>query len=394
MSDESPVEPAKPAKKAPAKKAPAKKAPAKKAPAKRAPAKKAAAKRAPAKRSTGGTPRVSILNRIHELEERIAADAPVSSPPPRRRRASAPVAPPIAPMEPTPQPPEPFEPVVPVEHLEPQIAPVVEAEAPQPIPKPAKEPKAPRAEKVPRGVKTVRVTSTAPVVVELDGADEATGESLAVAAVPHESVPVEPITRVVPVPIAEDSGIRTARIVAGLIVLLLALAAGLGSAAVVKNRPATWQSQTVVTLTTPAGTDEDAVVDRLAKKVDTSGFAGLTAAAAGVRTSDVRELAKARRGGSGEVVVDLRASTADQAVKLAAAAGPQLLLTLATDQALLGDPDKRVTGAVTTAATSPERVKPTDQQAWLVGGLAGLAVLLIGVVAFLLMTTSTPRKTA
>jgi hypothetical protein len=322
-----------PAKKAPAKKAPAKKAPAKKAPAKKAPAKKAPAKKAPAKKATSGMPRASILNRIHELEERIAADAPVSPRPAR-------------------------EPV---------------AQAPEP-------PAAPKPRPVRREPKPVPVVVEAPVV-EAPPAE-------------HTIVPVEQPTVAVPLPRAERSAVRVNRLIAGLVVLLLALAAGAGAAAAVQDRPATWRAEQVVDLTapsTPGPDNEQTVLTRLDQKVRTPGFAGLTAASAGVSSKQLREYVTTKRSG-GDLVLVVRAAGSAAATALAQSAGRQLLLTLAADQAAVTDAHQRYTAQVTAAPSAPVREKPTDRQGWLAGVLAGFAVLLVGAVAIVLMTTSGSRR--
>jgi hypothetical protein len=372
--------PAKKAAKAPAKKAPAKKAPAKKAPAKKAtkaPAKKAPAKKASAKKAaadTVATPRALILNRLQELEERIAAEG--TTPPPRRV-TPAPVeaeaaTPPAEPVEPAaPAAPEPAPVAVAADEL-------AEPAAPAPVETPVKKaPAKPKADKPVKAPKTVAVVDE-PAKPKAD---------------PKPPVRAAEPTRVVPVPVAGSSAVRLNRVLAGLVVLLLAVAAGLGAAAAVKDRPSTWSSQSVVSITSPTspGPDsESTVVDRVLKRVHSAGFAGLTAASAGVRSSELRDYADARRDGAGKVVVEVRAKTADGATKLAESAGRQLLLTLATDQAVVSDSDRRVTGTVQTPATKAVHEKPTDRQAWLAGGLAALAVLLVGVVIVVLMTTRKP----
>ena len=389
MTDEPPVEPSKstPAKKAPAKKAAAKSAPAKKAAAKTAPAKKAAAKKGPAKKAAAkkaapvGTPRSTILNRIHELEERIAADAPIAATPrsrPARPQPAASTTPEVAPEaaeQPSPAPDEPR-----AEQAEAPLPPPVvkappavkAAPAPRmPAEKPAKEPKP--AKPAPAARPVVVVDEAAPVATEQR---------------------VKQPTRVVPVPIAEGSAVRGNRVLAALIVLLLAAAAGMGAAAAVKDRPSTWRSESVVKLnpaSSPGPDAQSAVVTRLVKRAQTPGFAGLTAASAGVPASELREYAEARRDGADRLVVEVQARSANGATRLAESAGRQLLLTLATDQAVVSDPERRLTAAVTTPATEAVKEKPTDRQAWLAGGLAALAVLLVGLVIVLLMT-SKPRR--
>lgn len=380
MTDEPPaVEAVKqaPAKKAPAKKA-AKKVPAKKAPAKKAPAKKAAAKKSPAKKAAAtkasGTPRSSILNRIAELEERIAADGPLPTGPAPRTRRPLPVVPP-PPPEPEPEPaPAPAEPVA---ETEPEAAPVATPEAVEPAAAPTPKPKA-----TPKPKPVRRETKPVPVV---DAAESA----------PAPVVP-EP-TRVAPVPRTEPSAVRGNRVLAGLIVLLLSVAAALGAAAAVKDRPATWRSEQSVALHCTAPCDssgEQAVVDRVAAKVPGSGFAGLAAASAGVPASQLRAYVSVTRKGTEQLVLVVRAKTAAAAQKLADSAGRQLLLTLAVDQATVSDGNKRVLGAVTGSATQPVREKPTDKQTWVTGLLAGLAVLLVGAVLLALMTGDRTRSRA
>jgi len=347
------------AKKAPAKKAATKKAPAKKAATKKAPAKKAPAKKAPAKKAAQAQPteaRTAIFDRIHELEERIAADAPLPprqrpKPPPAKKPPTKRPAPaarsitfdPSAPPEPAVSPP----PVVAVDPvaLDPAIAPVV------PV----------------------------PLVPEASLVD------------PLPTAPVES-TVVVPVQRAEAPAVPKALV--ALIVLLLMAAAGMVAAAAVKDRPSTWRSEAVVSITPSTAAAEEDTADKTkeyAETVESEGFAGLTVALVGLSDENLRELFEARTADS-EVTIEVRADTADHAAILAEAASRQLVTTVRDDQQSIVDPTERLDAVIEQATERAVREEPTDRQAWLAGGLAALAMLLLGGIVVLLASTSRSRE--
>jgi hypothetical protein len=334
-ADEAPTSP--PARKAPAKKAAAKKAPGKKAAAKKAPAKKAAAKKA--------APRATIMNRISELEERFATEAP-------------PVPEPIA------------------------VAPPVPELAPEVSLRPAKRTPAPIAvlpEVAPPTAALPPLPRTVPPPPAADAlTDAASGDGPAVR---RRSAG------------APSGLVRTMMI--GLAVLL-AIAAGLGAAAYVKDRPATWRSESVVALTAPSvggGTEETGVARRrYVTLVHSSGFTGGAAALSNVPADRVRALISAREGQPGEVVLIARATTADDAARLAEGASRQLALTVLEDQRTLLDPAQRIGTQVLRPTSHAVRESPRDRSVLLAGLLGFLDILLVALMVGLFGTRPRRRR--
>jgi hypothetical protein len=182
-----------------------------------------------------------------------------------------------------------------------------------------------------------------------------------------------------------------------LVLLLLAGAAGSGAAAAIEARPATWESTAVVQLTpgdAPSKTpDLPAAVARYRGKAAKSSFTELSAFKAGLISAQVRENVLSRAVGSDQIQLVVRAATAPAASELAAAAAQNLLETVTSDQGLevpaKGD---RVRATVTALNGSAVRVKPTDRDAAIAGGLGAAAVLLIGAVVLLLRPGKSSAK--
>ena len=173
---------------------------------------------------------------------------------------------------------------------------------------------------------------------------------------------------------------------AGLLIVavLLAIAAGLGTAALVKNRPATWRATSVVVLTpgeAPSVNPSDALrlgQDRYRLKVSNSSFTAIAALRIGMPDTEVRTLVKAQPDGGSQLLLVANTSSGKGAIALANAAALTLADTVKSDQVLasssVGD---RLGAAVQTPSMRAERTSPTDRSIALYGALAALAVLLI-----------------
>ncbi|MBA2323597.1 MAG: hypothetical protein H0V92_06145 [Pseudonocardiales bacterium] len=337
--------------------APAKKAPTKKAPAKKAAAKKAAAKKGPAKRAVKkAAPRATIMNRIQELEERMATEPVGQSSRPAVARPK--VAPRQAPAEAGRGASEPDsvavgeEPVVPVLDT-PAVLPPVAA--------PVLPPSLPRAN--PRSDLTAVTRTT----------------------VDHG----EPVRQQ-----GDRSLVVRAMLVA--LVVLLSLAAGLTVAAIVKNMDSTWRAKSVVAITPPAsGTAPESTGDaaaRYIKTAETTEFAVAAAQLGGIPGEQVRGELKAHEGKAGEVVLDARAINADVAAALAEAASRQLTIEIFEDQAKRTDPPSRLGARILVPTSEAVRLQPTERAALLGGTLAAVNVLLIAVLLVIVVQRPSRRR--
>jgi hypothetical protein len=326
------------------------------------------------RRKAPAKPAESIAHRIHDLEERLSAGpgAPEAEPAPTKlvpakRVAKAPrKAPAEAPAEASAT--AAAKAPAKVRKVVPASAAVVAAAAPTQA---AVEPEQAITEAI-----STAALDAAPVPAKAPARASKTLASVATST-PRESAAPQP----------EVAGLKA---IVTVIVLLLATAAGLGAAAVVASRPATWEARSVVALL-PAETPtvaSDAFGDgvkRYREKVGSTSFTALAALEAGLEDAQVRENIRALPGRRGEMVVVARTVTADASLKLANAAAAQLVLAIVDDQAKValtsGD---RLGATVKNLAPSTTRVTPTDSQAALAGLLAGGAVLLIaGVLALL-----------
>jgi len=187
-------------------------------------------------------------------------------------------------------------------------------------------------------------------------------------------------TTVVP---AQRKSSRGARVLAVLSVLLLAVAAGLGTAAYVLTGEQTWESRAAVRLVAgPAPTVDPTTavrngVDRYGDKVP--GFTLTAATAMGVPQDDVRGSFETANPEPDVIGIVVRASHRNQAVLLAGAAANELIKTVTQDEKTVApSAADRLAAVVTGTATTPERTRPDDAVAGLAGGLAALAVLLVG----------------
>ena len=186
------------------------------------------------------------------------------------------------------------------------------------------------------------------------------------------------------------------RVLAVILVLLLSVAAGLGTAAFVRNRPSTWHAQAVVAITPPAsGTATESTSDaavRYVKTAETTEFASDAAVLGGIPGEQVKGEFKAHEGKAGEVVVDARAINADVAAALAEAASRQLVLEVLTDQAERADASSRMGAKVLVPTTEASRLQPTDRSILLGGTLAAVDILLVAVMLGILLQRPSRRR--
>lgn len=198
--------------------------------------------------------------------------------------------------------------------------------------------------------------------------------------VPPWSEPLAAPTRGTVVPPARRRR-KALRAAVLLIVLLLTAAAGLGAAAVVKTRPHTWQAATVVTLQPASlGTDAAAVsaaVERYRTRVGTQDFTTLAALRTNLPAGTVREQLAGLAVGPDSIRLVARAATHDHAVRLADSAGQTLASTITSDQNGVTGDSNRVSATYGGAARSATLLAPTDRDAYLAGGLAAGAVLVL-----------------
>jgi hypothetical protein len=167
-----------------------------------------------------------------------------------------------------------------------------------------------------------------------------------------------------------------------LIVLLLAAAVGLGTAAVVLTRTPTWESTTVVQLVTGAGTTlatRGTDVTTYEQQLAGRDFSTETAAGVGVKRSVLRAPIAVKDVGNGKIRMVVRASNAGDAKAVATAAADSLVrLVLAEQSATTSRPEETVSASIAGPASGADRLEPSTQDAVLAGGLAGGAVLLVG----------------
>jgi hypothetical protein len=389
----------------------------------------------------------SIADRLQDLEQRIAAETPAVVPPaaarkeptkaaskaaakkapPKKRVAkdsaakSAAVAKAPEPVAAEPTVAEPTAPEVSIpQSPEPEVAePKVAAKAPRPVkaaavktapvnpPTSTKAPvakapvaKAPVAKAPAAKARPMKPLAPAPTTHQMPAFIEE-----ALAAKPTEppgQPPVKPATARKVAATAEPVGLPAAasaapsssfgvglKLAVLLIVLLLAGAVGSGAAAVVEARPATWESTAVIKLMpgdAPSKTpDLTVAVVRYRGKVANSSFTALSVFKAGLTSTQVRDNIGSRSVGSDELRLVAHGTTAQTAAALAAAAAENLVEIVTSDQQLeasaKGD---QLRATVAGLDGSAVRVKPTDRDAALAGGLAAGAVLLIGAVSYLL----------
>jgi hypothetical protein len=183
---------------------------------------------------------------------------------------------------------------------------------------------------------------------------------------------------------------RVLRRLVGLAVLLLALAGGLGVAALVEHRSAAYESDVIIRLDQgpqPAAPVSGALVAGLTRYLaltSTPGFTNDVTTRAGLRHTgnvDVAALRVAPR--LLQLVVHARTPAA--ASRLAGSAGESLVTLVDEDQAAnVADAGDRLAAIVVQQPSRPVRTQPTSGTVAMDGGLACTAVLVLAGLAGLM----------
>jgi hypothetical protein len=184
------------------------------------------------------------------------------------------------------------------------------------------------------------------------------------------------------------------RILLTLTVLLLAAAAGLGAAALVENRDATYNADVVVRLdpgNDPQGSIEAAVLAGMTRYLNQTGSHAFTLTAAqraGVSVADLRTDVRSSQIAARQIRLAVQASTSAGTQALANGAGDALVELVNLDQASnVASPGDRLSAAIERPAKEPTKTSPKDRDAYAAGGLAAGAVLLLSGVGALLRFT-------
>jgi hypothetical protein len=200
-------------------------------------------------------------------------------------------------------------------------------------------------------------------------------------------VPADPVE-----PARERDGV--ARFLVTVAVLLLAAAAGLGAAAFVEHRDSTYRSSVVVRLDPgPApvlatGQTLSAGGTTYLRLAATHEFTLNAATRAGLAISDVQGDVQTYQRAPRQIELDVFAKTGKEAQALATGAGDAFIdlvnLNEAATQTSAGD---RLLAAVVAPPEGVSKTAPKDRDAWIAGGLAAGAVLVLAGVTALLRRT-------
>lgn len=173
-----------------------------------------------------------------------------------------------------------------------------------------------------------------------------------------------------------------ARLLVTLTVLLLAAAVGMGAAALVEHGQETWRSTLTVRFVPgiAASGDLSAQISK-AQQAYADQVPGLTSEVArttGVPVGDVRHALSAKPLGKDQIEVSAEAARGPQAEAMVIRASYAVMTRVPKDQvATVASPAERVNALVSGYATRPERTRPDDRLALVVGIAAGLAVLML-----------------
>ena len=204
--------------------------------------------------------------------------------------------------------------------------------------------------------------------------------------------PARPAAEAPVAPVRQRDGV--VRLLVTLAVLLLAVAAALGAAALVEHRDATYQSRTAVRLdpgpdpTLPIAETVQAGLTKYADLAGSSAFALDAARRAGIPASSLKGDLAAAPSGTDTVELTVQASSASRARALATGAGDALVeavnLQEAADQASAGD---RLAAAVVGTPSAVVKTAPSSRDAWVAALLAAGAVLVVAGLAAVLRLT-------
>jgi hypothetical protein len=184
------------------------------------------------------------------------------------------------------------------------------------------------------------------------------------------------------------------RVLLTLTVLLLAAAAGLGAAAFVENRSATYNADVIVRIdpgNDPQGNIDAAVLAGMTRylgQTNTHAFTLTAAQRASVSEADLRTDVQASQLTNRQIRLAVQASTSAGTQALANGAGDALVELVNLDQASnVAAPGDRLSAAIERSSQEPVKTSPKDRDAYAAGGLAAGAVLLLSGVGVLLRFT-------
>ncbi|MCU1622019.1 MAG: hypothetical protein JWL79_864 [Frankiales bacterium] len=290
---------------------------------------------------------------------------------------------PTAPVAPTEQAPAPAV-------KRPPVAAPVKAPAKKAPAKPAAAKKAPAKTPVKRTVKKVAVP-------DQGGRPATTPWPVAQRPVPPKTPRAATVPSLAPAPPAVEPGRErdgVARFLVAVAVLLLAAAAGLGAAAFVEHRDTAYRASVVVRLDpgpAPAlATDQtlSAGGTTYLRLAATHEFTLNAAMHAGLATSVVKGDVQTHQRAPRQIELDAFAKTGKEAEELATGAGDAFIelvnLNEAVTQTSAGD---RLLAAVVTPPGGVSKTAPKDRNAWIAGGLAAGAVVVLAGLALLLRRT-------
>lgn len=182
-----------------------------------------------------------------------------------------------------------------------------------------------------------------------------------------------------------------------LVALLLAVAVGLGVAAIVKGQDHVWEAKSLVTLT-PGSASSNNQVDalragqqRYLAKAANDSFTAVSALKANMPQSEIPEAVEVTARGGDQLALTARASTAKGALALANASGVTLAATVSSGEALEPNAGERLGAYVVGPSPEAVRTSPTDTEILVAGLLGGAAVLLAAGVLALVRRSNAVR---
>jgi hypothetical protein len=165
-----------------------------------------------------------------------------------------------------------------------------------------------------------------------------------------------------------------------LVVLLLAVAAGLGTAALVLKRTPTFEARTVVQLV-PVGTASQdvlrAAVATYEQQLAGRDLTGDASASVGVRRNELRGTVRVQTAGPDKIRLIVRARSAGDAEAVARAAGTALVELVVVDQIKTAATPEDTLSATAVGGSVADRVKPSNTEAGIAAGLAAVVVLVL-----------------
>ena len=179
--------------------------------------------------------------------------------------------------------------------------------------------------------------------------------------------------------------------------LLLAVAVGLGVAALVRGQDHVWEAKSLVTLTPGPASSVNQVdalrlgQQRYVEKAANDSFTALAALKANMPQGEIREKVQVEPRGGDQLALTARASTGQGALSLANASGLTLAATIVSGEALEPAAGDRLGAVVVGPSPEAVRTSPTDTEILVAGLLGGAAVLLLAGVLTLVRRSNAPR---